>query len=464
MNHTLSHFPAPHTGLSFFGVVIGCIVGILLIPEQLLSPEDLQWSAIVFSTGILLGPSMAAIRQPESILHPISILLVGIVYWLLLDLIQARYLPIVWHSETIPITFFAIALFSTGVCLTGVFRVARLPDTLIKTAIIQFTPKLLFRLGLVAFLFGFLRFAIPADFDLLRMYNALFYSRWTAPWARGAYGGWNAFLDHMAYFGYVLPVLTVLLFRLEKKLTWRPIILGLMTVIIFLFVAQGGGRRIIGALVASASVVWVLTARRKGAAVIFISLFIVPALLVILQYILVSRRSGFGSVEGITATGLVTGGISVDDNFARLAQLIEIIPTFVPHVGFDWVIWILVRPIPRVFWPGKPDGYGFSLPDFLGMEGVSLTSSVVGESYMAFGFIGCLAIGLLFGYFARWFAQLLDYRMYPSAILMYGLGLLALFVGLRAAVEVLLFSYPIIAWIVLTYFMRRRKRRRVGVV
>ena len=35
--------------------------------------------------------------------------------------------------------------------------------------------------------------------------------RWSAPWGRGQLGGWDAFLDQMQYFGYVLPSLTALL-------------------------------------------------------------------------------------------------------------------------------------------------------------------------------------------------------------------------------------------------------------
>jgi len=35
--------------------------------------------------------------------------------------------------------------------------------------------------------------------------------RWAAPWGRGQLGGWDAFLDHLQYFGYLLPVLTVVI-------------------------------------------------------------------------------------------------------------------------------------------------------------------------------------------------------------------------------------------------------------
>ena len=459
MNRPLPRFPGPSIELSLLGVAAGSVVGIVLIPDSLTVPEDLRWPAVALSAGVLLGPLMAALRRPESILHPTSILLVGVFYWLLLDLVQALYLPEVRNPDVVPFGFLAIGLFAGGVCVAGAFRTAHLPALMVEAAQTRFGPQLLFKLGTIAFLLAFLRFAIPADFDLLRMFNALFLGRWAAPWARGAYGGWDSFLDHLAYFGYMLPALAVLQFRLENKLTWRVVLLAVMATVIVLLVAQGGGRRIIGVLVGSAGVVWVLTSRRKRASMLTLSIFGVPAFLTYLQYVLLTRSSGIGGAGSAAVGEVASRGISVDDNFNRLCQLIEIIPAYASHVGFDWVIWILVRPIPRALWPGKPDGVGFNLPEYLGMKGISLTASVVGEAYTAFGLIGCLVTGILFGYLARWLARLLEYRAYPGGVLMFALGLLALFVGLRSAIEILLMSYAIVAWIVLSHFIGRKTRR-----
>ena len=52
---------------------------------------------------------------------------------------------------------------------------------------------------------------MPSDFDIPRMFSYLGEQRWMAPWARSQLGGWDAFLDQMQYFGYVLPSLTALL-------------------------------------------------------------------------------------------------------------------------------------------------------------------------------------------------------------------------------------------------------------
>lgn len=462
IHFVITGIPRPPFGLSVFGIVGGCLLGILLVPDHPSVPEDLRWASAVFATGMVLSPLWMAARAPVALLHPVALLLFGLVYWLLLDLVQARYLPEVADMDAVRWAFVAIGLFAVGIVLAASRRAAPLPAAMLRAAMVRFSPALLFRVGLIAFFLSFLRFAIPADFDVVRMYDALFAARFAAPWSRGAFGGWDAFLDHLAYFGYLLPALSVLLYRAESRLTWRPFLLAALAILIGLFLAQGGGRRIIGALALSAGVVWVLTARHQGKALLSLMLFGLPALLMYLQYILMTRSTGIGATGAIGTRDLFEGGIAVDDNINRLAQLIEIIPAYVPHVGFDWVLLILVRPIPRVLWPGKPEGLDFDLTTFLGMQNVSLTASVVGESYLAFGLIGCLAVGLVYGYLAGRLVRLLDLSAYSGALLMYVLGLIALFVGLRAAVEVLLFSYALLAWIALVSMFAPKTRRGVA--
>lgn len=459
MKPSSSRYPGPPILLSILGVIAGLAFCELMVPASLSSPEDLRWSAVLLGLGIAVGPLFAAIRRPESLLHPISVLLLALLYWVLLDLVQALYIPEVRDVGAVRAAFYAIALFAIGVCLAVRLPVVPLPAILVATAQRSLSARSIFILGILAFLVAFLRFAIPSEFDPVRMYNALFLSRWAAPWARGAYGGWDAFLDHLAYFGYLLPVLTILLLRAECRVTPRSMLLSLLAFIIMLLLAQGGGRRIVGALAASAGVAWVLTAKRKGKALIAISLLGVPALLFYLQYILFTRAHGIGGSEHVSVHALMSGGLYVDDNFNRLAQIIEIVPASVPHVGLNWLIWIAVRPIPRVLWPSKPDNMGFDLADYLGMHGVSLSTSIVGESYLAFGFIGCFLTGLVYGYAGRWLTTLLNYRANAGAVLLIALGLLALFVGVRSAIEAVLFSYAILAWIVLSHLIAPASRK-----
>ena len=147
--------------------------------------------------------------------------------------------------------------------------------------------------------------------------------------------------------------------------------------------------------------------------------------------------------------------LHVDDNFLRLAEIIQIIPERHPHTGMKWVVWVAARPVPRVLWPGKPLDPGFDLPSFQGMQGVSLSVSLVGELYMAFGFLGCLGGGLFLGYLAKTLAQVMRAGPAPGAVIIFGAGLLALFAGMRSGIDLVLMSYGVLAWIALAWGYRQ---------
>jgi hypothetical protein len=52
--------------------------------------------------------------------------------------------------------------------------------------------------------------------------------------------------------------------------------------------------------------------------------------------------------------------------------------------------------------------------------------------------------------------RLLEARL-PYSVLMYGMGLLAMFAGLRSMLDLVLLSYTILAWIGVTYLFENRK-------
>ena len=93
--------------------------------------------------------------------------------------------------------------------------------------------------------------------------------------------------------------------------------------------------------------------------------------------------------------------INVDDNFLRLAQVVELFPDKHDFVQHKMVVYTLVRPIPRVFWPGKPTDPGFDLAELAGVQGASLSASVVAEWFASGGFIAVVLGGLLYGVLAR---------------------------------------------------------------
>ena len=303
-------------------------------------------------------------------------------------------------------------------------------------------------LGLTVTFFGLgmFRFLLASDFSIGVMLEGLGAARFSAPWSRGELGGWDALTDVLINFGFPLATFTVMLaLRRGGWLDWKVGVGALLSAIFLLFMGQLGARRLIGAIVGAGLFTWGCGSRGRlrftsalGAAVVVI------ALLVGMQFLLESRDEGWAEYV-YEAPGSAV--VRVDDNFLRLAQTIEAVPQDHPHIGFQWMWYVIVRPVPRILWPGKPMEPGFSLPEYLGVEGVSLSTSVVGEWYLAFGWPGVLLGGLLFGFLGRAWSQVLEEAVTVKALGFYGFGVMSLFVGVRSMIEVILLCYPLVFWI-----------------
>jgi len=263
-----------------------------------------------------------------------------------------------------------------------------------------------FALALACFFLGMLNFAIPCNFNVFEMVHYLGQERWAAPWGRGQLGGWDAFLDHLQYFGYLLPILTVVIGRRVGLRNPRTIICTAMSIVMTLFLAQSGSRRVIGVVAGMALILWILDQRQLRVKHLLTTVVAVVVLLLTLQIMLEYRNVGLSMLVGtgeLTVNGfekrqmLEEEHLRVDDNFYRLCQIIQLIPKSHGFVYHNYLVYVLVRPVPRVFWPEKPVDPGFDLPTALGVEGVSYSYSVIGELYMSLGFIGIALGGWLYG-------------------------------------------------------------------
>jgi len=229
-----------------------------------------------------------------------------------------------------------------------------------------------------------------------------------------------------------------------------------MSIVITLFLAQSGSRRVIGVVAGMALVLWVLDQRRLRVKHALTTVVSVIAVLLALQIMLEYRNVGLSALVGTaepTASGrektqmLEEEHLRVDDNFYRLCQIIQLIPQSHGFVYHEYLVYVLVRPVPRVFWPEKPVSPGFDLPTALGVQGVSYSYSVIGELYMSLGFIGIALGGWFYGRVAAFARGLLSHSTTQGAMVIYSIMVMALFSGLRSILELILVSYVVLAWV-----------------
>ena len=448
------------TLLAILSTGIATTLSILLIPDSPAREGALFYPALVMSAGLATAPVVTGLRYPKALLRGESLLALAPIYWLLLDLLQGVYAMEEIAADQVRIAFLAIGLFVAMVWLGAIRRSWKIPNVLISSVSQEFSINTYFGLALACFFLGMLKFAIPCDFNVFEMAGYLGQERWAAPWGRGQLGGWDAFLDHLQYFGYLLPVLTVVIGRRVGLRNLRTLICIAMSCVMALFLAQSGSRRVIGVVAGMALILWVLDQPRLRVKHLVISVFAVVSLLIALQVMLEYRNVGLSVLVGQAEIPsgrfekrqiLEEQHLRVDDNFYRLCQVIQLIPESYPFVYHKYLIYVLVRPVPRVFWPEKPVDPGFDLPAALGVEGVSYSYSVIGELYMSLGLIGIALGGWFYGRVASMASALLARCTTQGALVIYSIVVMALFSGMRSILELILVSYVVLAWVGLSH-------------
>ncbi len=448
------------TLLALLSIGIATTIAILIIPDDPSAEGALFYPALVMSAGLATAPLATAFRYPKALLRGECLLSLAPIYWLFLDLLQGVYAMDDITGDQVRTAFLAISLFVVMVWLGALRRSWKIPSLLITSVSQEFPLNTYFALAIACFVLGMLNFAIPCNFNVFEMIYYLGQERWSAPWGRGQLGGWDAFLDHLQYFGYLLPVLTVVIGRRAGVRNARTIICVGMSIVVALFLAQSGSRRVIGVVAGMALILWVLDQHRLRLKHLVATVVAILALLLTLQVMLEYRNVGLGVLvgEGEIPSGrfekrqiLEEQHLRVDDNFYRLCQIIQLIPDSHPFVYHKYFVYVIVRPVPRVFWPDKPVDPGFDLPTALGVQGLSLSYSVIGELYMSLGFIGVALGGWFYGRVASTASGLLARCNTQGALVIYSIVVMALFSGMRSILELILVSYVVLAWVGLSH-------------
>ncbi|MGM0589098.1 MAG: hypothetical protein ACQETE_11820 [Bacteroidota bacterium] len=380
----------------------------------------------------------------------------SIIYWSLLDLIQQRYQLNSSSPESIRYAFVLIAVFVIMVQVGARFKFS-LPQMVTNATRFDLKSKYIFGVIVGCFLIGLFPFYKGAYYDFNYMISALTRPRFSAPWARGSFGGLNAFYEHLKYFGYLLPAATVLLGLKERKITVRLVIAGILTIFFSAFEFQGGGRRIMGFLYGSGAATYLVARWRELSWKKLTVIGLLSVLfLILLDMQLQFRNEGYqGMFDKYELSNFEE--VKVDDNFFRITQIIEFVPQMHPYAGMKYLVYSFGRPIPRYFWESKPLNPGFDLAEMADEYGVTLSMTVIGEAYASYGIIMVMIMGLFYGTLAGTLNRLLDKRLGILGYAIYALGTMALVAGVRSLIDLVLFSYALIGVLFIYRIYLRRK-------
>jgi hypothetical protein len=447
------------TVLALVSIAISTLVAVESVPIAVEAVGALFVPSAIIAFGVLLPVAAQLRRNLLSILRVENALMIGIIYWLLLDMLQSAYPFEDTTADDVKMAYASVGLFAFAIWLGASGRGWRLPTIIERVSTRQIDNRTIFIAIGLAFALGMSKFVIACNFDVSVMLASVGKDRWNAPWARGDFGGFDAIFEHAQYFGFILPSLCVVLAMRVGWLDARVVIGILLSLIVIVFLAQSGGRRIIGVVVGAAVFTWVASRPRLSPTIILGGGLVLAALLTFMQEMLRYRNVGFGAWWDGETPELFVEHLHVDDNFLRLTQLINFFPEKMDYVYHQALFHALMLPVPRFLWPGKPTGPGFDLPALLGKQGVSLSSSIIGELWVSFGLIAVVAGGWLLGRIGGMWNKILLLPTGTGRALMYGLGLMALFAGMRSVQALVQMSYIVLAWIAIVAMLPKPSTR-----
>lgn len=435
-------------------IVSGTAGSIALIPDDPGPAGALWWPAAALALGLLGGP-LFRIATPALLLRAENILMIGLVYWLLLDPLQSAYGFYGVTRNDVVTAFLSIGLMAIAVWIGAAGKSPRPPKIIRAAADAVVRDSQVIVAMSICFFLGTFYYIWSAGFDLVNVLINLGKPRFAAVWDPGALGDWTSFLLQLTYFGFPLPALAVILAGRRGWLSGSGLLGIAFSLVVTLLQAQGGGRRIIGMLAGSALMCWLLLQQRLGAKQVFAAALTCAAILAGLQLVLITRNDGFAALFSDKPPQNTETVLRVDDNLFRLTQIAMLFPAVHPYVGLLQVEFVVVRPIPRAIWPGKPVDPGYDLAALTGVQGATLTTSIVGELYASFGYLAVAIGGIVMGRIGNSFNSFLGGRSRDTKAIVYALGVMTLFVALRSMTELVLMSYGLMSWCIVVGMLKK---------
>lgn len=154
-----------------------------------------------------------------------------------------------------------------------------------------------------------------------------------------------------------------------------------------------------------------------------------------------------------------------DNNMYLFCLMVQSYPDRYPYEGFDEFFAILVNPVPRAIWPGKPVMNGakdlshqalFVLEGPLFMGTTSLTYSVVGEAYKADGMLSIFVYAFVYASYLLFFDGIIYYanQRQVLAVGVLGISVFLSFWGYRSFLGLVMLIYPLLLLLLMLYALK----------
>lgn len=331
-------------------------------------------------------------------------------------------------------------------------------------------PSWMITLLWMCFGVGALHMLIAVNFNPIEMCIQIMGPRFSQPWQRGRFGDWKALITELGLFLYLIPPLLGIIFARRQKYTKGQLFPAAVLLAFIFFQGFASGTRNVFASYLATFVIGYAFAVPKSRQREVVTIGVAAAALLVFATTSILSFRQVGLLNYLQGKHVRSENpqqsLFIDYNLYAISKLMEAFPARHSFLGWEVPYIAVIRPIPRAIWPGKPEGLSFSIEDAMGLEGLTIAATFVGESYMAFGLPAVIATGLFFGMLTGWWGRLASPRNSDLGILIYASGFFAAVISMRSLFVFTTALLPTIAAIVLGSYivklLQERARRGAG--
>ncbi len=310
------------------------------------------------------------------------------------------------------------------------------------------------------FALGYLYMLATVDFNPVAMVGYFLEPRFSVPWGREQLGDWKAMLYETGSVLYLVPSLAgVILGRRRHFTATQAALVGLGLLFTLFYGFTTGTRNIIGSFLITFLVSFFYASGARLTKTVIVSCLLSAGLMMLsvihgIEFRTVGFKNYLGGARPSSAEE--EKSLFVDYNIYVVSRLATVFPRERDYLGMTVPAWLLARPVPRVLWPGKPDGTQISIEGALGEEGLTLSSTFVGEAYMSAGLFGVIIAALGFGCLAQWWTRKAYTVDSDFGILIYASGFFSVVISMRSMYMLPVAMLPtLVVCVVGVWFLRR---------
>jgi len=322
----------------------------------------------------------------------------------------------------------------------------------------------IFLLFVLATMVGYFHIFLAVGFDPLEALREMSLPRGWQSWGRGRLGDASVLLYELGALIYLIPPIAGFIYARSKSYNiLQKVVVAIVLLFTLYYGFATGTRSVLATYIITFSAAYFLARPNVTSwQILYRGVPILLVLLIGIVYMLEFRKIGlsnFSLAESNPDT------LYIDHNLVVISQLTDAFPSSYEFLGLEIPFNALIHPIPRVIWPGKPEGLSVSVESVVNATGMTVAATFVGEAYMSGGLIAVLFAGLLFGAAAeKWNAMARDTSS-SFPMLLYASGLLCAATSMRSLLWILPTMLPTLAlWLYGKLPYSRSARRRSAAV